>query len=85
MADVLVLPDEPRALVLWLLRQGEVGWPELLAASALAEDACRALVDPLISAGFIAVSGEAPALRYRVRLAVQRPRKTNHGIRSIDL
>ena len=31
MVDVLALPDELRTIVIWLMRQGEAGLPELAA------------------------------------------------------
>jgi hypothetical protein len=74
MADVLTLSDAERELVLWLLRAGEVGWPELLAGSKLEETPCRALLDVLGARGFIQTSGDAQATRYRTRLAGRRGR-----------
>ena len=74
MGDVMQLPDPMRSLVLWLLRHGEAGLPELTAAAGLEEGPCRDLLDSLVGRGFLQGAGGDGAPRYRTRLAARRPR-----------
>jgi hypothetical protein len=74
MGDVLELPEPLRALVLWLLRHGEAGLPEVMAAAGLDEAPCRALVETLVARGFLHGADGGGAPRYRARLAARRPR-----------
>jgi hypothetical protein len=76
MADVLVLPDELRTIVTWLLRQQEGGLPEVAALVGQDEANARALLADLVVQGFVQEvrSQDEGKPRYQVRLAAKRGR-----------
>jgi hypothetical protein len=80
MSDVMALPDSLRALVLWLLRHGEAGLPEVTAAAGLEEGQCRAMLESLVGRGFLHGTGVDGASRYRTRLAPRRARTTSSDL-----
>jgi len=80
MADVMRLPEPMRALVLWLLRHGEAGLPELTAAVRIEEGLCRELVEALAGRSFLHGTACGGAPRYRARLAHRRPRAQTSDI-----
>ena len=77
MADVLALPDELQMIVTWLIRQGEVGLPEVAALIQQDEAIANTLLADLAAQGFVQeVPGEGEGQpRYRVLLASKRTRK----------
>lgn len=74
MADLLGLPAPQRRLVQWLMRDGEAGWPEVIAHVGQDERAAQTLIDALVERGFvraITVKGEQ---RYAARIGARRKR-----------
>jgi hypothetical protein len=78
MVDVLALPDELRTIVIWLMRQGEAGLPELAAHVEQDEAIAGILVADLVTQGFVQemLNEGKGQPRYRVRLAAKRGRQT---------
>jgi len=78
MVDVLALPDELRTIVIWLMRQGEAGLPELAAHVEQDEATAGTLVADLVAQGFVQemLNEGKGQPRYRVRLAAKRGRQT---------
>jgi hypothetical protein len=78
MVDVLALPDELRTMVIWLMRQGEAGLPELAAHVEQDEAIAGILVADLVTQGFVQemLNEGKGQPRYRVRLAAKRERQT---------
>ena len=78
MVDVLALPDELRTIVIWLMRQGEAGLPELAAHVEQDEATAGTLVADLVAQGFVQemLNEGKGQPRYRVRLAAKRERQT---------
>ena len=75
MADVLQLPDAPRALMLWLLRREEATLAEVVAEARLPAEACRALLDGLISGGFLQESPRDGTSVFKPLLSARRGRQ----------
>jgi hypothetical protein len=77
MVDVLALPDELRTMVIWLMRQGEAGLPELAAHVEQDEAIADILVADLVTQGFVQemLNEGKGQPRYRVRLAAKRGRR----------
>ena len=75
MADVLALPEELQMIVIWLIRQGEAGLPEVAVLVQQDEASAKTLLADLVAQGFVQeVPGEGQP-RYRVLLAAKRTRK----------
>jgi DNA-binding MarR family transcriptional regulator len=76
MADVLMLPDGPRQLMTWMVRQGSVSVVEAAARADLDESAVAAMLDALGEQGFVFKTGDDGTARYRARLVSARGRPT---------
>jgi DNA-binding transcriptional ArsR family regulator len=76
MADVLMLPDPLRALVNWMVRQGEVTLAEIAAQTGQDDGAASAQLESLLAQGFIEEVADGGARRYRTRLIVKRAPRT---------
>jgi len=74
MADILALPDTPRSLLSWMLRQQEVSLQELAARVGHDEAATQAMVADLVEQGFVREMNLKGQHRYRVRLAPKKKR-----------
>ena len=74
MADILVLPDELRKLVNWMLRQEEVSLQQLAAHVGHDEATTHAMVADLLENGLVRELHLTGEQRYRVRLAPKRKR-----------
>src|SRR5689334_4968613 len=74
MADILALPDTPRSLVSWMLRQGEVSLSQLAAHVRRDEATTQALVAELVEQGFVREMNLKGGHRYLVRLARKKHR-----------
>jgi IclR-like helix-turn-helix domain-containing protein len=74
MADILALPDTPRSLVSWMLRQEEASLQQLAAHVGQDEATTRALVAELVGQGFVREMNLKGQHRYHVRLAPKKKR-----------
>jgi len=74
MADILALPDTPRSLVSWMLRQGEVSLQKLAAHVGRDESTTQAMVADLVEQGFVREMNLKGEHRYHVRLASKKHR-----------
>jgi hypothetical protein len=75
-ADILILPDELRTIVTWLMQQREAELSEVAALVEQDEAITRTQITELESRGFIQeIRGRGEGQpRYRVRLATRRGR-----------
>jgi len=74
MADILALPDTPRSLVSWMLRQEEVSLQQLAAHVGHDEATTHAMVAGLVESGLVRELHLKGEQRYRVRLAPRKQR-----------
>jgi predicted transcriptional regulator len=74
MADILALPDTPRRLVSWMLRQEEVSLQQLAAYVGHDEATTHAMVAGLVENGLVRELHLKGKQRYRVRLAPRKQR-----------
>ena len=72
MADVLVLPEDLRPIMDYLLEQGESELAEMAAHIGQDETSTRALLTDLIEQGFVQELVAGRKHRYRVRLVSRR-------------
>lgn len=75
MADVLDLPDPLRSLVNWMIRQGEVGFADVVAYLQQDAEVTRTMMATLVEKGFVREIEIRGQTRYRVRLAAKRGRE----------
>lgn len=69
MSEVLILPDDQRHLINWLLRQKSATLAEAAHFLGWEEPAAQTLVSELVGRGLLREYELHGALRYRVRLA----------------
>jgi hypothetical protein len=74
MADVLDLPDTLRQLVNWMMREDQVGLPQVMAHLGQDATAARATLATLVDKGFVREMQIHGETRYRVRIAPRRRR-----------
>jgi DNA-binding MarR family transcriptional regulator len=74
MADILALPDTPRSLVSWMLRQENVSLQELAARVGHDQATTQAIVADLVEQGFVREINLKGEHRYHVRLAPKKKR-----------
>ena len=74
MADILTMPDALRELINWMMREVEVGLPQVAVHLQKDEPAARTMIASLIEKGFVREIDMKGDLRYRVRLAPKRKR-----------
>src|SRR5262249_55027939 len=72
MADILTMPDQLRELIRWMMREVEVGLPQVSAYMAKDESAARSMIKSLVDQGFVREIDMKGVVRYRVRLAPKR-------------
>jgi amino acid permease len=80
MGDLLELPDAMRRLVTWLMRQGEVSLPAVVAHSGQEEGVVRAMLDNLVGQGLVREIRRNGAPCYRAHLALRRGRQLPDNI-----
>jgi amino acid permease len=73
-ADLLTLPDPVRGLANWMMRQGEVGLPDVAAHLGQEEDQALSTLGTLVDEGFVVAVQGAGQPRYQLRLAPKRGR-----------
>ena len=71
-ADILDMPDPPRNLINWMMRQVEVTLPQAATHLGKDETNARAMLTSLMEKGFVREIDIKGDLRYRVRLAPKR-------------
>lgn len=74
MADLLGLPAPQRRLVQWLMRDGEAGWPDVIAHVGQDERAAQTLIDALVERGFVRATTVGGVQRYAARIGTRRKR-----------
>ena len=74
MVDILTLPDTPRRLMSWMLRQEEVTLQKLAAHVGHDEATAQAMVAELVEQGFVREMNLKGEQRYHVRLAPKKKR-----------
>jgi DNA-binding IclR family transcriptional regulator len=80
MSDVLTLPDDLRALVTWMMRQGEVSLSDVAGHVAADEPATLAMLNTLTADGYVRVAQSAEGARYQVNLQSRPTRRPTRDI-----
>lgn len=80
MADALVLPDDERRFLNWLIRQGEVGDSDVATYTGQGDRLVRARLTGLVKAGYIGEVEVGGETRYRAQLARRRASGLPEGI-----
>ena len=80
MADVLALPDIPRLLVQWILRQEAVELKDVMTYMDTDERASRDLLETLVEQGFLQMSDTSARRTYQVRLSARRGRQSSQNL-----
>ncbi len=76
MSDLMLLPDEWRRILRWLVRQREGTLDGISTGLDIGEAETLALLERLMSEGYVQRTGTGASTRYRVILAKQRA----HGV-----
>ena len=80
MSDLLLLPDEWRAMLKWMIREGEASLAGIAAGLGWDQSTALALLERLVAAGYVQRTGEGEDTRYRVILARQRAQGASRGL-----
>jgi hypothetical protein len=74
MADLLALPDAERTLVTWLMRQRGASLGDVVAHTQAEPDAMQAMLDTLVSGGFLSVDETTDPAVFHPSLVSRKPR-----------
>jgi IclR helix-turn-helix domain len=85
MSDLMLLPDEWRRILRWLVRQREGSLEGIAAGLEMEQATTLALLERLMSEGYAQRTGTGASARYRVILAKQRAHgATQDTLRGLD-
>ena len=74
-SDLLAMPDPECGLLNWMVRQGTVALPEVMAFLGKSEDRTRSVLSDLRDKGYVSEIEIRGVTQYRVRLAPKRGRQ----------
>ncbi len=77
MTDIFTLPEPLRTVISWIVREREVGFPDIMAHLGQDETNARALLAALIEKGLVQELNTNGALSYRVRVVTKAKRQVS--------
>ncbi len=85
MSDLLTMPEPESGLLNWIMRQGQVTVPEIMAFLKQDEDCTHTILADLREKGYVREIEMRGVTRYRVRIAPKRGRKLPENLwRALD-